>query len=58
MNLSIPYTDPLYGVGQQAIGFMVYSLTSPYEHLSSMDTSLLQTVHLISEILKIIHSLP
>ena len=39
--------------------FMVTnSLTSPYRHLYNTDTSLSRTVRLVSEMLKIIHSLP
>ena len=35
-----------------------YSLTSPYGHLYNTDTSLLQTVRLVPEMPKILHSLP
>lgn len=35
-----------------------YSLTSPYRHLYNTDTSLSRIVRLVSEMLKIRHSLP
>jgi len=50
-NTYVPFLAP---ITKKAL----YSLTSPYGHLYNMDTSLLWTVHLVSEMPKIIHSLP